>query len=183
MAKRADISIIDSENIIDKIIVLRDEKVILDIHLAEMYEVQTRVLKQAVRRNIDLFPEDFMFVLSDEEVGLIVSQRSVHSKQSLGGSNPFAFTESGVAMLSSVLKSKRAREMNISIVRAFVLLRKMVITHSDLRSAIEKIEQKTEGNSKSIELLFEYIDGLMLASEKPIKEKKIRKIGFKTGRK
>ena len=99
------------ERIIDKIILLRGEKVMLDIHLAEIYKVENRALKQAVRRNLDLFPEDFMFVLNAKEVELMVSQIVIPSKKALGGSMPFAFTETGVAMLSSVLKSKRAREI------------------------------------------------------------------------
>ncbi|MBK9191350.1 MAG: ORF6N domain-containing protein [Crocinitomicaceae bacterium] len=168
------------DNIIDKIFVLREEKVMLDIHLAEIYGVETRALKQAVRRNLDLFPTDFMFVLSPEEIEIIIEQNIIPSKQHLGGSEPFAFTETGVAMLSSVLKSKRAREMNIAIIRAFVSLRKMVINHSELRSLIEKIEQKTDGNTKSIELLFEYIDGLMIQDEVKNEKIEIRKIGFKT---
>ncbi len=86
----------------------------LDIHIAEIYGVENRGLKQAVRRNIDLFPEDFMFVLDEKEVDLMVSQNVIPSKQYMGGSNPYAFTEAGVAMLSDVLKSKRAKETNIA---------------------------------------------------------------------
>ena len=104
--------IIPQERILNRIVVLRGEKVMLDVHLAELYEVENRSLKQAVRRNLDLFPEDFMFELTEEEIEIVVSQNVIPTKQHLGGAKPFAFTETGVAMLSSVLKSKRAKEMN-----------------------------------------------------------------------
>src|SRR5476651_2628917 len=119
MAKKETTIFISQEQIIHKIVFLREEKVMLDVHLAEMYGVETRALKQAVRRNIDLFPNDFMFELTPEEIGIVLSQNVIPSKQNLGGSVPFAFTETGVAMLSSVLKSHRAKEMNIAIIRAF----------------------------------------------------------------
>lgn len=101
------------EKIIKKIVLLRDEKIILDVHLAELYGVETRVLKQAVRRNIDRFPEDFMFELTEEEIETVVSQNVIPHKKFLGGATPFAFTETGVAMLSSVLKSASAIEMKL----------------------------------------------------------------------
>lgn len=109
----------------------------LDVHLAEIYGVETRALKQTVRRNIDLFPEDFLFTLTEKKVEIVVSQGVIPSKQILGGSFPFAFTETGVAMLSSVLKSKRAREMNFAIMRAFVALRKMLLSNTELRLELE----------------------------------------------
>ena len=112
------------EKIIKWIVFLRAEKVILDVHLAELYGVETRVLKQAVRRNIERFPEDFMFELTEEEIKSVVSQNVIPHKKYLGGAVPFAFTETGVAMLSSVLKSNTAIDMNIAIVRAFIALRK-----------------------------------------------------------
>ena len=144
---------------------LREEKVILDVHLAEIYGVETRALKQAVRRNMDLFPDDFMFTLTDTEVEIVVSQNGIPSKQYLGGSNPFAFTETGVAMLSSVLKSKRAREMNIAIMRAFVALRKMLLSNTELRLEIEYIKKKVDNHGKNIELVFQYLDELLEKKE------------------
>lgn len=133
----------------------------LDVHLAEIYGVETRALKQAVRRNMDLFPNDFMFVLTENEVGIVVSQNVIPSKQYLGGSNPFAFTETGVSMLSSVLKSKRARAMNIAIMRAFVTLRKMILSNTELRLEIEYIKKKVDNHGKNIELVFQYLDELL----------------------
>jgi hypothetical protein len=109
MAKRELTLLIPQEQIISKIVVLREEKVLLDVHLAEIYGVETRTLKQAVRRNADLFPEDFMFVLTQQEIEAVVSQSVIPSKKHLGGSIPFAFTETGVAMLSSVMSSVKCR--------------------------------------------------------------------------
>jgi len=109
MPKKETTIIIPQEQIIQKIMLLREEKVMLDVHFAEMYGVETRALKQAVRRNFDLFPDDFMFELTPEEIDIVVSQNVIPSRKHLGGSAPFAFTETGVAMLSSVLKSKRRK--------------------------------------------------------------------------
>jgi len=167
--------IIPAEQIINKIFLFRNEKVMLDVHLAEIYNVETRALKQAVRRNIELFPGDFMFVLTDEEIEIMVSQNVIPSKQVLGGSKPFVFTETGVAMLSSVLKSKRAKEMNIAIMRAFVALRKMILNHTEVRLEIEKIKMKLENQDKNIELVFRYLDELIEKHENP---KPRKRIGF-----
>jgi hypothetical protein len=177
MAKKVIISIIPQEYIVSKIVVLREEKVILDVHLADIYGVETRALKQAVRRNMDLFPDDFMFELNSYEIDTVVSQNVIPSKQHLGGSTPFAFTETGVAMLSSVLKSKKAREMNIAIMRAFVTLRKMVLNHTELLLEVEAIKKKLDNHDKNIELVFQYLDELLAKSEKPQAPRK--RVGFK----
>lgn len=169
------------EHIVNKIVVLREEKVMLDVHLEEIYQVETRALKQAVRRNMDLFPEDFMFPLSAEEINLVVSQNVIPSKQHLGGTAPFAFTETGVAMLSSVLKSKRAREMNIAIMRAFISLRKMILDNSGLRTEFAEIKQKVEKHDKNIELVFQYLDELLEQKEKLNPSR--RSIGYKPDKK
>jgi hypothetical protein len=167
MSEKINYLAVPQELIMHKIVVLREEKVILDAHLAEMYGVETRALKQAVRRNIELFPEDFMFGLSLEEIEVVVSQSVIPSKQHLGGSAPFAFTETGVAMLSSVLKSKRAKEMNIAIMRAFITLRKMILNNTDLRLEIAYIKKKIDNHDKNIELVFRYLDELLEKKEKP----------------
>ena len=168
--------IIPAEQIMNKIFLLREEKVMIDVHLAEIYGVETRALKQAVRRNMELFPGDFMFVLNDAEIDIMVSQNVIPSRQHLGGSKPFVFTETGVAMLSSVLKSKRAREMNIAIMRAFVALRKMLLNHTEMKLEIESIKKKLENQDKNIELVFAYLDELMEKQENPQPRKQI---GFK----
>ena len=112
----------------------------LDVHLAELYGIETRTLKQAVRRNIERFPRDFMFELTDNEVDILVSQNVIPSRKHFGGAIPFAFTETGVAMLSSVLKSKQAVEINIAIIRAFVMLRKMLYNYKELLKKQEEID-------------------------------------------
>ncbi|RYE22082.1 MAG: ORF6N domain-containing protein [Sphingobacteriaceae bacterium] len=134
------INVIPKERIIYKIILLRSEKVILDFHLAELYEVETRALKQAVRRNKTRFPEDFMFELSSEEIEMMVSQNVIPSKSYLGGAVPYAFTEAGVAMLSTVLKSRKAIEMNIAIIRTFIALRKTAADYKVLAEKLSTIE-------------------------------------------
>ena len=138
----ADDNLLPPERIVDKIFQVRGERVMLDIHLAEFYGVETRALKQAVRRNRERFPEDFMFELSEDETNLMVSQFVIPSKQHLGGATPFAFTESGVAMISSVLRSPKAVAMNIAIVRTFVALRRLAIDHKDLADRLSLLENR-----------------------------------------
>ncbi len=164
-------SLIPEERIIRKIVVLRNEKVMLDVHLAELYQVETRALKQAVRRNLDRFPEDFLFELKENEIEQVVSQNVIPSKQYLGGAAPFAFTESGVAMLSSVLKSKRAVEMNIAIIRTFVMLRKMASNYQAVMRKLEAMDKKYEGRFKEI---YKTLNYLINPPTEPM-----RKIGFK----
>ncbi|MFM1893585.1 MAG: hypothetical protein RIQ90_751 [Bacteroidota bacterium] len=118
----------EPEQIKNNILKIRGIKVILDFELAKLYEVETRVLKQAVRRNIERFPSDFMFQLTEIEMQHLVSQNVIPTLNHFGGAKPFAFTEQGIAMLSSVLKSKKAIHMNISIMRAFVMMRQWAIT-------------------------------------------------------
>lgn len=173
--------VIPTEKIVSRIVFIRGEKVLLDMHLAEIYNVETRALKQAVRRNQDLFPDDFMFVLTQEEIDWMVSQNVIPSNQSLGGSIPFAFTEAGVAMLSSVLKSKRAKQMNIYIMRAFVALRKIVLDNSDLSIEIENIKVKIGNQEKSIEVVFQYLDELLKNKSKPEPDRKF--IGYQIKKK
>ena len=180
MTKKEIIAVIPQESIMKQIFALRGHKIMLDIHLAELYKVETRALKQAVRRNLDLFPSDFMFVLTDIEVDLMVSQSVIPSRQHLGGAQPFAFTETGVAMLSSVLKSNRAREMNIAIMRAFVALRRILIDNTELRLVIEEIRRKTDNNTKNIEVVFQYLDELI---EKKENQKPRKSIGYKIPKK
>jgi hypothetical protein len=176
MAKKQISQLIPQEQITNKIFILRGEKVMIDIHLAEIYGVETRALKQAVRRNMELFPGDFMFELSTEEVELVVSQNVIPSKQHLGGAKPFAFTETGVAMLSSVLKSKQAKEMNIAIMRAFIALLKMLLDNSGLRLEISDIKKKLDSHDKNIQLVFNYLDELLTKKEQSEPRKRI---GFK----
>ena len=161
-------TIVPVEAIVSKIISLRNERVILDRDLAKMYGVETRVLKQAVRRNIERFPDDFMFELTKKEQNSLRSQfvtlkRGAHSKYP-----PFAFTEQGIAMLSSVLKSDRAITVNIAIMRIFTHLRKMIASHEDLKQKIEAMENKYD---EQFRIVFEAITQLIEEDGKP--EKKI----------
>ncbi len=141
----------------------------LDRDLSMLYDVETRVLKQAVKRNIERFPEDFMFILSNQEFRNLSSQTVISS---YGGTrySPMVFTEQGVAMLSSVLKSKQAIEVNIQIMRTFTNLRKMLATHNELREKIEAMEGKYDHQFKNV---FDAIKQLVSNTEKPT-----AKIGF-----
>jgi hypothetical protein len=121
---------------------LRAEQVMLDRDLATLYQVETRALKQAVKRNIRRFPDDFMFVLDESEVGMLVSQSVIPTKGVLGGAMPFAFTEQGVAALSSVLTSERAIEVNIAIMRAFVSMRRLLASSTPVLDRLETLEKR-----------------------------------------
>ena len=134
---------------------IRGKRVILDYELAKMYEVETRVLKQAVRRNIDRFPEDFMFELTEVEMKNLTSQFVMSS---WGGTRHvvFAFTEQGIAMLSSVLKSKLAIQINISIMRAFVMMRQWSLTYHELAERLEELERKHGQRFDGIEQVLNY---------------------------
>jgi len=167
-------AIIPTERIERLILLIRGHKVMLDTDLAVLYGVETRVLVQAVKRNSNRFPTDFMFQLSDEEANLLRSQ-IVISKNRRGGRRylPYVFTEQGVAMLSSVLKSKRAVEINIEIMRAFVRLREMILSNKDLARKLDALEHKLESHDVHIRSLFEAIRQLMTPPE-PTK----RRIGF-----
>ena len=129
------------ENLAKLVFLIRGEKVLLDADLADLYGVATKVLNQAVKRNLDRFPEDFMFQLTPEEWGDMRSQIVTSSRRKLGAV-PYAFTEQGVAMLSTVLRSQRAVEVNIAIMRTFVQLRRLMDSNRDLRLRIEAMETR-----------------------------------------
>ena len=153
-----------------RIFLVRGQKVMLDFDLAELYGVETRALKQAVRRNRDRFPGDFMFELSAAEIKNLVSQTVIPTRGKLGGATPMAFTEQGVAMLSSVLRSSRAVQVNIAIMRTFVRLREMLLSNADLARKLADLENKYDAQFK---VVFDAIRELMLPSDPPR-----RKIGF-----
>ena len=145
------------EYIKNNILEIRGKKVILDMDLAKIYEVETRVLKQAVRRNKDRFPSDFMFELTELEMQNLVSQSVIPTLLHFGGAKPFAFTEQGVAMLSSVLKNKKAIQMNISIMRAFVVMRQWALNHQELTEKLTALEQQFGQKFKDIEQVLNYL--------------------------
>lgn len=157
-----------------RIYLIRDHKVMLDRDLAELYQVRTIALRQQVKRNAKRFPPDFMFQLTTEEAEALVSQNVIPSRRSFGGSLPFAFTEQGVAMLSSVLKSERALEVNVAIMRAFVKLREVMATHKELAQKIEALERKYKHHDDEIRVVFEAIKKLLEPRPAPGK----RRIGF-----
>ena len=168
--------LIPVERIEKAIMLIRGQKVMLDQDLAELYGVETRILVQSVKRNIQRFPEDFMFQLVPDEVAALRSQ-IVISKKGRGGRRyaPFVFTEQGVAMLSSVLRSERAVEVNIAIMRAFVRLREILATHKDLARKLEDLERKHGEHDEKFRIVFEVIRQLTAPPAEP--EKK-RRIGF-----
>ena len=155
---------------------IRGHKVMLDFDLATLYEVETRVLKQAVKRNIDRFPPDFMFPLTDDEIDQMVSQFVIPSKSYLGGALPYAFTEQGVAMLSSVLSSKKAIEVNIAIMRAFVLMRQFALTNIELSAKLNELEKKYDKQFKDI---YEAIGYLIQKDQEETKFTERKLIGYK----
>ena len=168
----------DLQIIQNKIFEVRGCRVMLDYHLAELYQVETRALKQAVKRNIERFPGDFMFVLNKEEANLLLSIGVSHfvipPDYNFGAALPMAFTEQGVAMLSSVLRSKVAIEVNISIMRAFVLMRQMVIGYEELLKRIEELEVSTDAQFNE---LYQALTQLLSQSQQ---QKERRPIGFVT---
>jgi hypothetical protein len=164
------LTFIPSERLVRSILLIRGEKVMLDYDLADLYEVEVKQIKRQVRRNIDRFPKDFMFELSKQEYDSLRRQfgtlkRGEHSKYL-----PYAFTEQGVAMLSTVLRSRRAVRVNIEIMRAFVRLREIVATNKDLARKLEALEGKYDAQFK---MVFDAIRQLMTPPEP-----KKRKIGF-----
>ena len=163
-------AVIPSERIEKRIFLLRGHKIMLSGDLARLYGVEPRVLVQTVKRNIDRFPDDFMFQLSEEEFSLLKSQIVISSWGGPRRARPYAFTEQGVAMLSSVLKSKRAIHVNIEIMRTFVRLRKLLLSHAELARKLAALERKYDSQFK---IVFDAIRQLMTPPES-----KRRPIGF-----
>ena len=159
-------NLIPQEIIEQKIFMIRKHKVMLSTHLAKLYDVEVRTLVQAVKRNIERFPEDFMFQLTDKEFENLKSQIVISSWGGARRAKPYAFTEQGVAMLSSVLRSNRAIQVNIAIMRAFVKLRRILSTHKELANKLSQLERKTEKHDKEIQGIFEAIRQLMAPPEK-----------------
>ncbi len=158
---------IPQERIESRIFLIRGQKVMLSGHLAELYGVETKVLIQAVKRNRERFPEDFIFQLNHEEYQNLKSQFVTSSWGGIRRANPYAFTEQGVAMLSSVLRSKRAVQVNIAIMRAFVKLREILSTHKELADKFRELEEKVSKQDGKIQAIFEAIRKLMEPLEKP----------------
>jgi phage regulator Rha-like protein len=165
-----------NEVIIDKIYLIRGQKVMIDRDLAELYQVETKVLKQSIKRNISRFPEDFMFEMTKEELENWRSQFVTSNSDKMGLRYlPFAFTEQGVAMLSSVLNSERAIQMNIQIIRIFTKMKEMALTHSDILLKLESLEKQSSKHNQEIQYIFKALKQLV---NSPKEEERIR-IGYK----
>jgi hypothetical protein len=159
------------ERIENIIFTIRGYQVLLDTHLAELYGVETRILIQAVKRNKDRFPSDFMFQLTQNEYDSLRSHFVISKGKGGRRYLPYVFTEQGVAMLSSVLRSKQAVHVNIEIMRVFVRLRQILLTHKELARKLSDLEQRIEGHDEQIQAIFEAIRQLMLPSDKEEQEK------------
>jgi len=168
------------QTIQNKIYEVRSQKVMLDFDLAELYQEETRVFNQAVKRNINSFPEDFMFRLTKNEFELLRSQ--IVTSNIRGGRRylPYAFTEHGVTMLASVLKSDIARKMNIAIVRAFIAMRKMIVEHKDIIDQMKKLEERLGTHDVQLKQLYQAIAQLLDNKAKQQNWDKRERIGFKT---
>jgi len=167
---------IPTEEIIkDKIYFLRGQKVMLDKDIAILYGVKPIRLREQVKRNLNRFPETFMFQLTDDEVLFMVSQFAIPSKKHLGGFLPYAFTEHGVLMLANVLKSDHAIQMSVRIIEIFVKLREMLAAHKDILLKINQLEKQVTQNSEEIRLIFGALKQLLNPPSEPRKP-----IGFNT---
>ncbi len=181
--KKLEIAVPD-EIVLNKIYVIRGEKVMIDRDLAELYGVETKYLKRQVRRNENRFPEDFMFQLDESEFKEWRSQFVTSNSPDAMGLRyaPYVFTEQGVAQLSSVLNSERAIAVNIQIIRLFTRMRKMILTHQEFFAQLEQMRKKVAGQDERIDLIFEYLGKLEDdQQEEPEPEKPRKKIGFRRG--
>lgn len=166
--------IIPDEVVMNKIIMIRNQKVMIDSDLAELYGVTTKQLNQQVKRNSKRFPDDFMFQLSEEEKNEVVTNCDHLKKLKFSPNLPFAFTEHGAVMLASVLNSERAIESNIQIIRVFTKMRELLLTHKDILLQLEKMEKKLTGHDEDIALIFEYLKKLLNPPQTPR-----NKVGFR----
>ena len=181
MAK--EMQILPDEVIVSKIYVIRGKKVMVDRDLAELYDVETRILNQAVRRNEKRFPEDFMFQMNKEEMEDWKSQIVISNSEKMGlRKPPLVFTEQGVAMLSSVLNSDRAIMVNIQIIRIFTKMREMFETHKEILQKLEQLEKKDIEQDDKIMLIFEYLKQLEKSKQEELAFKNRPRIGFKSSK-
>lgn len=171
---------IPEEIITNKIYFIRDQKVMLDKDLAQLYSVETKRLKESVRRNKERFPIDFMFELTKEELENWRSQFATSNSDKMGlRYKPMVFTEQGVAMLSSVLHSKTAIKVNIQIIRIFTKMKSLLLTHKDLVVKLKEIEEKVSSHDEQMLLIFEYIKQFENTKQQLLENKERTKIGYK----
>lgn len=171
---------VPDEVIMSKIYLIRGKKVMLDRDLAELYGVETKVLKQSVRRNEKRFPLDFMFEMTKEELQNWRSQFVTSNEDKMGlRYPPFCFTEHGVLMLASILNSDRAIQINIQIVRVFTKMREMLTTHKEVQAQLQQMQQQLADHDEKILLIFEYIKQLEEAKQQEADQKGRKRIGYK----
>lgn len=180
MAKKGTQIMIPDEVIMSKIYLIRGQKVMLDRDLAILYEVETKRLKEQVRRNIDRFPKDFMFELSKKELAEWRYNFGTSSSETMGlRVPPFAFTEHGVIMLASVLNSDKAIEVNVQIVRIFIRMREMLMSNKEILHRLERIEHKMEEHDAQIISILDYMGQLEETKQQELDQKNRKRIGFK----
>ena len=177
MVKQESLLILSDEAITSKIYIIRGQKVMLDRDIAELYQVDTKVLKQAVKRNLEIFPNHFMFEMNDSEFENWRSQFVTSNSDKMGlRYKPFCFTEHGVLQTANILKSSRAKQISIRIIEVFVKMREVISAHNEIRLEIEHIKKKINNHDKNIELVFQYLDELLMKKENP---KTRTQIGYK----
>jgi phage regulator Rha-like protein len=174
MKHQPEIPMIPDETLINKIYFIRNQKVMLDRDLATLYGIQTKRLKEQVRRNIQRFPKDFMFQLNKSELDNWRSQIATSNSEIMGlRYQPFAFTEHGILMLSSVLNSSRAIQVNIRIMRLFTQMRKMLLTNHEILLKVERMEKRMDESDEKVKIIFDYLKKLL---NQPLPQR--NKIGF-----
>jgi ORF6N domain-containing protein len=178
MAKKELHVLVMEQKILNRINVLRGEKIMLDRDLAELYGIETKVLKQAVKRNMKRFPKDFMFEMTVSEFKKWRGTAALNESDKQGLRHaPFCFTEQGITMLSCILNSKTAIEVNVRVIRVFVKMREYALTHREILFQLAKLEKEVKGNSRDIENIFMVLKELIEKQRKPLPR---NKIGFKT---
>jgi hypothetical protein len=170
---------IPEEVIMSKIYLIRGMKVMLDRDLAELYGVKAIRLREQVKRNIDRFPDNFMFRLDEEEADFMLSQNAIPDKRHLGGHLPYVFTEHGLLMLANVLKSERAIKVSIRIIEIFIHIREMMLSHQDILLKIERTEHMLIDHDNKILLIFEYLKQLEQTRQQQEEQENRRRIGFR----
>lgn len=175
--------LIPDELITDKIFLIRNQKVMLDKDLAVLYGIKAIRLREQVKRNVERFPENFMFQLSENEVDYMVSQNAIPSRKYLGGYLPFAFTEHGILMLANVVKNERAIKVSIRIIEIFVRMREMFQTQNDILQKLEEIDRKYSDHDQKIMLIFEYLRQFESAKQQESDFKNRTLVGFKSSKK
>lgn len=179
MSKIINQLLVPDEIISDKIYLIRDKKVMIDKDLAILYGIRAVRLREQVKRNIERFPENFMFQLSENEVDIMVSQNAIPSRKYLGGYLPYAFTEHGILMLANVVKNERAIKVSIRIIEIFVRIREMFQTHNDILLKLEEIDRKFVDQDQKILMIFEYLRKFEEAKQQESDQKSRIRVGFK----